>query len=355
MMAKNPKEENVKLGKQNKGKKLSSVSLDSKLEKQTKIEFEDMEEALKNIQKQREQEIKKKKKKKKEPEEVYLFEKKEPVKKQPKQKTKQQVKKKSKEQPKKQPKKEIKEPKKRKRVSKWVKYSVILVLLIVAIIVVMYSPLFHVQKLEVEGNGKISKEEIISLSQIQTGESTYKISKAKVEENIKQNPYIESVTVKRKLPDEVSLIVKERITTFMLEYGGGYVYLNNQGYMLEISTQKLQVPILQGGETLEEEIKIGNRLCKEDLNKMSRVLRIIESASNIGIESLISKIDISNKDNYKLIFDSEAKTAYLGDESNLSTKMLYIKALLEDNKTIPGEIFVNMDLNTGNPFFRKQV
>ena len=53
--------------------------------------------------------------------------------------------------------------------------------------------------------------------------------------------------------------------------------------------------------------------------------------------------------------EGEQKYVYLGDKTSLDTKMLYVKVILEKEKEHAGEIFVNMDLNQKNPFFREKV
>ena len=58
---------------------------------------------------------------------------------------------------------------------------------------------------------------------------------------------------------------------------------------------------------------------------------------------------------YKLFFDTEQKEAYLGDCSDLETRMLYLTAILRSESGKPGEIFVNMNLNQDNVFFRESV
>lgn len=138
----------------------------------------------------------------------------------------------------------------------------------------------------------------------------------------------------------------------MLEYANSFAYINNQGYILEISEEKLNVPIIQGYTTNQEEIKNGSRINNEDLEKLSTVLKIIESANANGIGDLVSKINIENKQNYTLILDSEKKAVYLGDASNLSNRMLYLKAILEQEKGVEGEIFINGDLNKQDVYFR---
>lgn len=235
------------------------------------------------------------------------------------------------------------------------KYVILALCIFAAIIAIMASPLFNVKEIIIQGNYKITKDEIISLSQINLDENTYKISKNKSEKKILENPYIKTVEIKRSLPSKILITVEERKATFMIEYGNAYVYINNQGYILEVSNQKLEVPIIQGAETNSEELVPGGRLCNNDLVKMSTAIKIMELAANNEIANLITRIDIENDKNYKIVFESEQKVAYLGDETDLNTKILSIKSILDKEKDIAGEIFVNMDLKNNYPTFRQSV
>ena len=244
---------------------------------------------------------------------------------------------------------------KRMKKLKIAKYLMLIALFITLIVVTMFSPLFNIKSIVVTGNNKITQNEIISLSQVQLEENTYKINKYKVKQRIKENAYIEDVTIKRKLPSELQISIVERQVAFMREYGASFVYIDNQGYILEISENKLELPILQGIQTESAQFEAGKRLENEDLQKMNTVLKIMEIAKNNDISNIITRIDIEDEENYKIIFETKEKTAYLGDNSNLNTKILTIKAILEKNEGIAGEIFVNMDLNTNYPIFRERV
>lgn len=244
---------------------------------------------------------------------------------------------------------------KRMKKLKIAKYLMLIALFITLIVVTMFSPLFNIKSIVVTGNNKITQNEIISLSQVQLEENTYKINKYKVKQRIKENAYIEDVTIKRKLPSELQISIVERQVAFMIEYGASFVYIDNQGYILEISENKLGLPILQGIQTESAQFEAGKRLENEDLQKMNTVLKIMEIAKNNDISNIITRIDIEDEENYKIIFETKEKTAYLGDNSNLNTKILTIKAILEKNEGIAGEIFVNMDLNTNYPIFRERV
>lgn len=248
-----------------------------------------------------------------------------------------------------------KKEKKASLIKKTIKWTILIIALIASFIFFMMSPLFNVVEIKVLNNNKISKETIISLSEIQLGENIYKTSSKRISKNIKQEPYIDTVRISRKLPNVIEISVEERIPTYMLQYANMYAYINNQGYILEISEQALQVPIIVGYTTKEEEIKLGNRLNEEDLEKLQTVLKITESANINSIGELITKIDISQKQNYTLILENQKKTIYIGDASNLSHRMPYIRAVIEDTAGLEGEIFANGDLNTREVFFREKI
>ena len=179
--------------------------------------------------------------------------------------------------------------KKKKRILKLVKWLTILGILAGTIIFFLLSPLFNILEIKVVGNQKITSEKIINMSGIIINENAFKIDTKQAIINILQEPYIEKVEIKRVLPSTIEIQVKERQATFMLEFANGYVYINNQGYMLEISEEKLEIPIITGYITPVENIVPGNRLQTDDLKKMKAVLKIMETARSNEIEKMINK------------------------------------------------------------------
>ena len=247
--------------------------------------------------------------------------------------------------------------KKRKRVLKVIKWLTIFGIIIGGIIYAMLSPIFNIKNITVAGNSKISSEAIISLSGLNIDQNIFNFRTSNVKEGIKQNPYIDTVEIKRKFPDTVKISVQERTATYMLTYGNAYVYINNQGYILEITSEKGDFPIIEGYETPTEQIVEGNRLSLEDLEKLNDVLKIMEAISSgtNGIEEEITKINIEDKTNYILTLEKEKKTIYLGDATNLSNKILWINRLIEEEKKHEGIIYLNVNLNTDLPYFREKV
>lgn len=245
--------------------------------------------------------------------------------------------------------------KKRNRNKRIIKFSLLFILFIIVILCAMFSPLFNIKAIEVNGNKIVTKNEIISLSKIQIEENSFKLSKSKIKKQIKENAYIQDIKITRKLPSTILIEVEEREPAYLLEYAGSYVVIDKQGYMLEIKTEKIELPIIQGEVTETSNFVVGNRLCTEDLERLAIISKIVELAKVNDIYTIITGIDIGNKENIKLIFETEEKVAYLGDSSNMNTKMLMIKSILEKEEGKPGEIFLNFDLNKKNPIFRERV
>ena len=230
------------------------------------------------------------------------------------------------------------------------------ILLLGGLIYFFLSLVFNIKAIDVENNSHVSSEQITDLSEINLNTNTFKFSKIEAKKKIMSCPYIEKVDISRNIfTGTVKLSVKERVPTLMLEYSNNYAYINNQGYILEISGSRKNVPIIKGYVSSMEDIKPGNRLDKEDLERLEVVLNIIEEANSKGIGDLITYIDIKDKKNYAIILEAEDKTVYLGDGKNLPAKMLYIPKMLEREKGIEGEFFLNVDLNIKEPMFREKV
>lgn len=227
-----------------------------------------------------------------------------------------------------------------------------MIVFLLLLVLILCSPLFDIKNIQIEGNAELSNEKLISISSLQLHTNIFKFNKGLVKEKIKENAYVENVEVIRKLPSTVQIKVNERTPKYMLQFADSYVYINNQGYMLEISNEKLEIPILIGFTTDLSNIKAGNRINVTDLKKMDMVIKIYEAAKSNGLGELVTKIDISNDKNYAIILETEGKTVYLGDCSELNTKILYLKSILETQKGKSGELFLNVDLNSQDAYFR---
>ncbi len=242
-------------------------------------------------------------------------------------------------------KEEIKQKKREKRIKIIVKTSLLLVLITGGVTFAMISPIFNIKEIQVVGNEQVSKETIISLSELKTQENIFRFFGSKVVNKIKENAYIEKAKIHRKIPNIIEIEVKEREHNYSIDFLGKYAYANKQGYILEIAEDSKQKIILQGILTPEEQIVPGNRLQKEDLEKLEDVIKILNVTKEYELQEKITSINIANKNEYSIYLEEEKKRIHLGDNSNLSNKMLYANAIIEKEKGKAGEIFANGELN----------
>lgn len=250
------------------------------------------------------------------------------------------------------------EKKKRKKIRK-IKFFIKLVLIIGLItggtIFALTSPIFNIKDVKVLNNSQISSDTIISLSELKNDENIFRFYSKSVAQKIKENPYIENVKVHRKIPNTVEIEIEERVAQYSIDYMGKYAYINTQGYLLEISEDNKQMPILLGVTTEEENIIPGNRLNNEDLMRLEDVIKIMNSAKENNLDGKVTTIDISYKNEYSIYLEEERKKVHLGDSTNLSNKMLYVIAIIEQEKEKEGDIYVNGDLNNKfQPYFREK-
>ncbi len=252
-------------------------------------------------------------------------------------------------------KKEYKHSPKKQEVSRSLRTKILvtLALVIVAIVFIFVSGAFDITEILVEKNTRISAEQIVSFSGIEKGTNVFAISKKVIKKKLKENSYVNDVQIKRVLPNKIKLVIEERNIEYVLQLANSYVYIDKQGYVLEISNDKPDVPIILGFTTDLSNIKENDRLDNIDLKKMNMLSKIMETANNNQIANLITKIDISNEKDYTIYLDTEGKIAYLGDGSELNTRFLYVKKLLEVRKGESGKILVNGDLNSEYVYFKK--
>ena len=245
---------------------------------------------------------------------------------------------------------------KKKKIKRIIKWTTILLLIIGGITFALVSQIFNIKEIQVTNNNQIATETIVSLSQLQVGQNLFRFNKNKVEKEIKTNPYVESVNIKRKFPNKIEISIEERNRNYNVEFLNGYAYINNQGYIVEIAEQKLDLPVIMGISTPQEQIVAGNRLNDEDLEKLETVIQIMNICKSYELDKKVSSIDITNKSDYIMYMEEEKKTIHLGSDSNLTNKMLYVPAILKENQGKEGTIYLNGNINGDfKPIFREKV
>lgn len=246
------------------------------------------------------------------------------------------------------------------RKNRLIKIFMIICLFIAAGCFLCLSPMFNIQQIIVENNNVLSTETVESLSRIELYKNIFLTNRIDVVKNVEENSYIDSVKVKRVLPDKIKIIVNERVEKYFIEFAEGkFAIVDENGYVLSITNERKNLFELVGNETsIEDLTKVdGNkvRLCNNDLKKLDLVNEIVNVSKNYDVDTYITKIDTTEKDDMKLILAGEGKIVYLGSCTDLNTRILYMKEIINAEKGKNGEVFINGNLSSDKVFFRESI
>ncbi len=138
-------------------------------------------------------------------------------------------------------------------------YKLLSVLLVIAAVAAACVVFFRVHTVEVSGNVRYTAQEVEAASGIQRGSNLIALSKRRIISSIRTSlPYVESVSVRRILPDRVLLSVTERVAAASVESSGGRWLISSKGKVLEeddgrsvVSVTGLQAVAPYAGGTLQ--------------------------------------------------------------------------------------------------------
>lgn len=243
-------------------------------------------------------------------------------------------------------------PKKKKRkVSKLIKWTSIIFLIIAVLIIICVTPIFNVREIKIFGNLKLSTEKIISLSGIKINDNIFKYSKNKISDSISEDPYIKKVKINKKYPNIVEINIEERNAMVCINILNSFAYIDEDGYILEISQEREKLPILKGIKTEETKIEVGKRLIQDDLKVLLTVSKIISSINKTEIKEKPYSINFF-KDEYILILESQNINVYLGNADNLNCRIDAVNKALINLKDQTGDLYADGDFNNNeNVYF----
>ena len=243
---------------------------------------------------------------------------------------------------------------KKKRKNRKRSLILILIMLLVGGIsaYLLTSPSFDIQEISINGNSKLSSQQISGLAEIQRGDNIFSKLSIVMRVKLKQNGYIEDIEINKIYPNKVEINVTERKQQFQIKTEAeGYIYIDEQGYILEYGMDKLELPTIIGMKITVNDVESLNRLGEEDLDKMENILQIREQCKNIEIADKITQYEVS--DEYIINLENDGIAINLGDATNLKNRMYYVNAILKQEAGNKGVIYVNGDFNEGySAYFR---
>ena len=219
---------------------------------------------------------------------------------------------------------------KRRRKNLSLYYAMVIVLVVIVGIILSLTVLFNVTEIEVVGDSVYGDDQIITASKIKTGDNLIRMDASKAEDNImRELVYIDTVNIKRVLPEKVEIEVTPSINYGAVECNSGYLLISRTGKILNYSQfATVDLPVIRGCESETTEPGTAFACSDNEKDKLLKTLR--DEMVRLGTYEDITLIDISDRYNIVLVYDNRI-TIELGSQNDLSYKLEYSYMLVTKN------------------------
>ncbi|MBE7020393.1 MAG: FtsQ-type POTRA domain-containing protein [Ruminococcaceae bacterium] len=161
------------------------------------------------------------------------------------------------------------------------KRAVLIAMLMLGICVgMLFTPLFNLKEIDIEGNSRVDAKTIIDASGFTLGENIFKFSLPKAGEAIASIPYINSIELQRKLPGKIEINVTECIPIAYIQSAGGMVVVDKDGKVLEKKDENNphKIPVLFDFKF--EKYTLGKKIDENNNEKLKKTLEITKNLYN---------------------------------------------------------------------------
>lgn len=225
--------------------------------------------------------------------------------------------------------------------------GILLMLVTAAVLgIVVYSPIFTLRDIRVEGTTYLTKEDIMRIAGLYRGEPLFQLQTDVVMRRLMQDLRVEEAVVRRSLPDKLDMIIKERKPVAIVACEYGYLDLDRQGKVIDgyRSLKAMAIPLITG-ITLHD-VYIGDDVADPTVKSILYFLQQIDEESL----NQISEISIQSPD-YLIAYTTHSVQIRLGRMERLEEKAELTMNFLQDLKTSPHAIEY-VDFNYTAPYIK---
>ncbi len=226
------------------------------------------------------------------------------------------------------------------------KILMIVIVLIFFILILLKSSLFQIKEISFEGGEKYSKEEILSKININDETNIFMVRAKYLKRLLEKDPYIKTANIKLKYPSNINIIIKERKVRGYVPYMGSYLYIDEEGRVLNVDiSYREQLPVVKGLDF--EHFRIGEILEVKNINSFDVVVKtanmMIKYQSEYEEVKDIVEINVSDSKNIHIYIRNG--DFLLGDSTDYDYK---IRLMLSIIKKAPAKNKGFIDISNPN-------
>ncbi len=207
-------------------------------------------------------------------------------------------------------------------------YLLALVLMLCVGAALSLTVFFKIESIQVVGDTRYAKEELIDAAGISVGENLFRVSKKSTSEKLVAGyPYIAQIRLQRVLPNALLMHVTEAEVKAAIETGPTYTLLDGRGRVLEIGLPTCPENYFRVVGFTAEGLSPGDFLSEQDADKLSLLLEIQDCATANGL-SKIKLADLSDPADIWLLYDGRVAIE-LGGRLDIDYKIRAAKSVID--------------------------
>lgn len=174
---------------------------------------------------------------------------------------------------------------------RWFRLALFFLVCALAGYLLAQSPIFNLRHIEVVGNDTLTAEQVIAHTGLEYGQHIYEVNLGLIENLIKTDPWVDQVSVKRKLPSTIEITVTERVAVAMVQTAYGLLQVDKDGYVLKAQrlVDGMPLMLITGVSDIPEGVLPGQKIESESLQQGLNVIALM----NEEAASVISELDVT--------------------------------------------------------------
>jgi cell division protein FtsQ len=147
------------------------------------------------------------------------------------------------------------------------------------------SDYFKVDRILVENNHRIGRDQILALSDIRAGTNIFELDLARVSRRIEENPWISRAKVRRLFPDQLVIKVEERVPKAIIRLDYLY-YLDASGHVFKRLERgdRLDFPVVTGID--RQALLDAEESTLRQLDEVLKLLDMLQERSIFGMDNV---------------------------------------------------------------------
>ncbi len=225
-----------------------------------------------------------------------------------------------------------------------------ILVLVIALCICLFTPIFGISEIAVEGNSKLAAEEIVGVSGIKNGQNIFRVNTKKTVAKLKELPYVDNAELIRKFPAKIKIVIDESTEDIIIDSPTEFLVTTIEGKILfkTDDVTELPIPIVKGIEA--DALEPGQSIESINNDGTKRNVSYIMCFFGSDYWSEIDVIDVSDSSNFMIILRSGMRVTFgpIDTIESLERKIKMLDAIIPQVKPTERSY---LDLTTDKGYF----